>query len=155
MIAHNRWAMPISRQQLKISIQHAKMPIAKRLIVEDMVWNGLEEFREYKTPKYVSHTGKLIKKPNPQHKARIGRPDQKAVRTILISALCRAWLEAFGKRARLNKKSDPMTAFHHFAQDVMAREGVGKIQEHLEEFWSTRVKEWEINEKGRLSGGSE
>jgi len=147
--------MAITRAQLQEAIGNAKFPLQKRQIVEDLVWNGLELFRQYKTQRYTSHTGKLVKKPLPSHKTSIGRYDQTGARTILISALCRAWLEKGTGIPTLNHKNDLMSEFHHFAQEVMAREGIGKIQQHLEKYWSTRAKEWGINEKGRLSGGSE
>ena len=139
--------MAITRKQLQVAIQNAKFPIGKRPIAEEIVWNGLELFREFKTPRYFSHTGKLVKKSQSAHKTLMGRYNQRKARTILISALCRAWLEAFKKKPQLNNKADSMTAFHHFAQEVMAHEGIGKIQEHLEEFWSTRKTDWEANEK--------
>lgn len=147
--------MAITKKQLQVAIQNAKFPIEKRAIAEELVWNGLKLYWEFKVQRYFSHTGKLVKKPQPSHKISIGRYDQKQARTILISALCRAWLEAFSNsKPRLNHKAASMTNFHHFAQEVMAREGVGKIQEHLEEFWSTRKVDWQANEKRRLSGGS-
>ena len=146
--------MAITRTQLRVAIGNAKFPLQSRQIVEDLVWNGIELFREYKSPHYRSHTGKLVKKPQPGHRPSIGRFKQAPARTILISALCRAWLAGFGKNARLNHKSGIMTPFHHFAQEVMAREGIGKTQAHLEEHWSNRAKTWKENEKRRLSGGS-
>ncbi len=146
--------MAITRAQLQAAIVNAKFPATARQMAEDLVWNGLELFREYKSPKYASHTGKLVKKPQAGHRTSIGRYDQTEARTILISALCRAWLQKGAGNPTLNHKNDPMSEFHHFAQEVMGREGIGKIQQHLEEYWSTRAKKWEKNEKGRLSGGS-
>jgi hypothetical protein len=155
MIAENGEDMAITRIQLQAAIVNAKFPATARQMAEDLVWNGLELYREYKSPKYASHTGKLVKKPQAGHRTYIGRYDQTEARTILISALCRAWLQKGAGNPTLNHKNDPMSEFHHFAQEVMGREGIGKIQQHLEKYWSTRAKEWEINEKGRLSGGSE
>jgi len=134
--------MAITRKQLQAAIGNAKFPLQKRQMIEDLVWNGIELFREYKSPGYLSHTGKLVKKPQPSHRTSIGRFSQKPARTILISALCRAWLEGFGMKARLNHKAGSMTPFHQFAQEVMGREQIGKIQEHLEEFWVLRKSTW-------------
>lgn len=155
MIARNGEDMAITRIQLQAAIGNAKFPLQRRQMIEDLVWNGIELFREYKSPRYRSHTGNLVKKPQRGHRTSIGRFNQTPARTILISALCRAWLEGFGKKARLNHKAGSMTPFHHFAQEVMARELIGKTQEHLEDFWALRKTTWKINEKRRLSGGSE
>ena len=147
--------MAITRAQVQTAILNAKFPAATKQTAEEIVWNGLERFREYKTPKHTSHTGKIVKKPQAGHRTSIGRYDQTEARTILISALCRAWLKKGTGIATINHKNDPMSDFHHFAQEVMGREGIGKIQQHLEKFWSMRGKDWKINEKRRLSGGSE
>jgi len=147
--------MAITRAQLQAAIANAKFPAATRQMAEDIVWNGLELYREYKSPKYTSHTGKLIKKPQAGHRTSIGRYDQTEARTILISALCRAWLQKGAGNPTLNHKDDPMSEFHHFAQEVIGREGIGKIQQHLEKHWSNRAKTWNKNEKRRLSGGTE
>ena len=147
--------MAITRAQLQAAIANAKFPAGTEQIAEEIVWNGLERFREYKSQKYVSHTGKVVKKPQAGHRISIGRFSQTAARTILIAALCRAWLKKGVGIATLNHKNDPMSDFHHFAQEVMGREGIGKIQQHLEKFWSIRAKDWKVNEKRRLSGGSD
>jgi hypothetical protein len=147
--------MAINREQVQDAIANAKFPFAARQTAVNIIWNGLELYREYKSRKYASHTGKLVKKPQAGHKTSIGRYDQTEARTILISALCRAWLQKRAGIPTLNHKNDPMSDFHHFAQEVMGREGIGKIQQHLEKYWSIRRKELEKNEKRRLSGGSE
>lgn len=147
--------MAITQAQVKTAIANAKFPAVSRQIAEDLVWRGLEHYREYKSPRYISHTGKLVKKPQKGHRAPMGRYDQSAARTILISALCRAWLKRGSGKPRLNHKNAPMSEFHHFAQEVLGREGIGKIQQHLEKHWSNRAKTWNKNEKRRLSGGSE
>jgi hypothetical protein len=147
--------MAITRGEVRAALVNAKFPAATKQMAEELVWNGLENYREYKFSKYYSHTQKPVKKPQEGHKTSIGRHDQTEARTILISALCRAWLQKGAGKPTLNHKNDPMSDFHHFAQEVMGREGIGKIQQQLEEYWSTRRKEWEINKKRRLSGGSE
>ena len=78
--------MAITRKQLQVAIQNAKFPIGKRPIAEELVWNGLALFCEFKTPRYFSHTGKLLKKPQSAHKTSRGRYNQKQARTILIRA---------------------------------------------------------------------
>jgi hypothetical protein len=135
------------------------LPDAKRhRQAAEIVWNALTLFRENKTRKYVSHTGKLIKKPSPTHNVPIGRYDQAEIRTVLISAICRAWIVGTSHKPTLNRKRDPDSAFMAFASYILACEGIGHIHPHLEEYWSRRKAELLKNnleaEKWRLSGGS-
>lgn len=130
----------ISSTQLSQAIHNAGFPLSKRKQVNSIVGTGLEQFREYEKNWYYSHTGKRIKKPGPTHKTKIGRYDQEGARTILISALCRAWMEGTGEAPTLNNKNDYDSAFFKFAQRVLALEGIGDIHAHLEEYWSIRKK---------------
>jgi hypothetical protein len=147
----------ITDADLRQAINGAGFPIKKRDVAAGIITMGLEQFREYEKNWYYSHTGKRIKKPGPTHKTKIGRYDQKEARTILISALCRAWMEGTGEAPTLNNKKDYDSAFFKFAQRVLALEGIGDIHAHLEEYWSIRKKTAEkgLNiKKGRLSQGS-
>jgi hypothetical protein len=125
----------------------------------DIIWNGIQLFRENKKRKYMSHTGKLVTKPSPTHTVPVGRPDQKQIRTILISAICRAWIVGSDIELTLNHKKEYDSSFMTFALHILASEGIGHIHKHLEEYWSIRKHEWLKNttelEKWRLSGGSE
>ena len=144
----------ISEAEIRRTIHDAGFPLSKRKEVNSIVRTGLEQFREYEKNWYYSHTGKKIKKPSPTHKAKIGRYDQKEARTILISALCRAWMEGTGEVPTLNNKKDYDSNFFQFAQNIMALEGIGNIHAHLEEYWSIRKKTAEnclSIKKGRLS----
>ena len=147
----------ISEAEIRRTIHDAGFPEKKRDVATGIITMGLEQFREYEKNWYYSHTGKRIKKPGPTHKTKIGRYDQKEARTILISALCRAWMEGTGEAPTLNNKKDYDSAFFKFAQRVLALEGIGDIHAHLEEYWSIRKKTAEkgLNiKKGRLSQGS-
>ena len=75
----------ISAKKINEVIRQAGFPLKKRAAVTEIINFGLEQFREYKTKFYYSHTGKKIKKPRPSHTTKIGRYDQKGARTILIS----------------------------------------------------------------------
>lgn len=145
--------MGITEEQLKGAIHAARFPLEKRQQVFDLVWNGLVFFREYKqagyygyrtsnkikkTPQDTLPEARPIKKPKPQHNAPEGRYDQTKARTILISALCRAWQKGFESQPTLNNKRDPDSEFALFATVVMAHEGIGRIHQHLEEYWSIR-----------------
>jgi len=126
----------------------------KRAAVTEIVNFGLEQFREYKTKFYYSHTGKKTKKSRQSRSIKIGRYDQKEARTILISALCRAWMAGFDEAPTSNNKLDHDSAFFMFALNIMAREGIGGFHAHFEEYWSickkTAVKGIKP-QKGRLS----
>jgi hypothetical protein len=132
--------MKLTEQQLKIIIRDAGFPSEKVDAVTTIINNGIELFREYKKSFYYSHTGKKIKKPRPTHATKIGRYDQKSARTILISALCRAWMKGFDEKPKLNHRNNDDTAFFGFAMQIMAREGIRNIHAHLEEYWSIRKK---------------
>lgn len=125
----------------------------------DIIWNGIQLFRENKVRRYRSHTGKLVKKPSPSHQTSFGRYDQEPARVILISAICRAWMVGVAHVPSLNNKNEYDSAFMTFALHILAAEGIGHIHKHLEEYWSIRKHEWLKNstepEKWRLSGGSE
>jgi hypothetical protein len=137
--------MKLSEQQLKVIIRDAGFPHEKTEAVAGIINNGIELFREYKTKFYYSHTGKKIKKPRPTHATKIGRYNQKDARTILISALCRAWMAGFDETPTLNHKNGYDSKFFKFALQIMAREGIGNIHAHLEEYWSIRKNTWQQN----------
>jgi len=153
--------MPMTLEDVKDHIRVSSfLPDAKRQRqAAEIVWNALTLFRENKTRKYVSHAGKLIKKPSPTHAVPMGRYDQKDIRTVLISAICRAWMVGVDHEPTLNNKKEYDSAFMTFAFHILALEGIGHIHKHLEEYWSIRKHEWLKNttepEKWRLSGGSE
>jgi hypothetical protein len=132
---------------------------ALRVQATNIIWEGVQLFRENEKRSYKSHTGKSIKKPSSSHQTTIGRYNQGPARSILISAICRAWLIGVGHKPTLNHKKQNDTPFTTFAIHIMGEEGIGHIHQHLEEYWSTRKKEWLKNtaepEKWRLSGGSE
>ena len=125
----------------------------------DIIWNALTLFRENKKRNFISHTGKLVKKPSPTHTAPMGRHDQTEIRTVLISAICRAWIVGTNRELTLNNKRDYDSDFMNFAAYILSQEGVGRVHEKLEQYWSQRRADWIKNtledEKWRLSGGSE
>ena len=132
--------MKLTEQQLKVIIRDAGFPSEKVDAVTAIINNGIELFREYEKNWYYSHTGKKVKKPSPIHKTKIGRHDQTEARTILISALCRAWMAGTEEAPTLNHKTGYDSDFFKFAQRILALEGIGNIHTHLEEYWSIRKK---------------
>ena len=153
--------MPISHDELKQHIHQSGFNADERLRTQALgiIWNGLLLFRENKKRKYMSHTGKLVKKPSPTHTAPIGRHDQTEIRTVLISAICRAWVVGTNRVITLNNNRDYDSEFMNFAAYILSQEGVGRVHEKLEKYWSQRKADWIKNtlddEKWRLSGGSE
>jgi hypothetical protein len=143
--------MPISEQALRECIHHAGFPLAKRQFVFLAITAGLNTFRENRVRSYYGVSGKIIKKPTASHNAALGRYDQTSARHVLIAALCRAWLRGFGVAPTLNHKLDPDSAFCTFAIYVMDREGIGRIHNHLEKYWSfssrTLEKRSKLDEK--------
>lgn len=129
--------MRASEKDVREAIHLAMFPMEVRDKALAIVLTGLSNYRSGAVRRFYSHTGKLVKKPTSAHEAPQGRHDQTLARTVLISALCRAWVIGIGKPT-LNHKSDPDSDFFRFAQSIMAKEGIGRIHEHLEIYWSTR-----------------
>ena len=153
--------MPISHDELKQHIHKSGFNADARLRTHalEIIWNGLLLFRENKVRRYRSHTGKLVKKPSSTHTAPQGRHDQTEIRTVLISAICRAWVVGTNRVQTLNNNRDYDSEFMNFAAYILSQEGVGRVHEKLEKYWSQRKADWIKNtlddEKWRLSGGSE
>jgi hypothetical protein len=153
--------MPISLEDLQQHINQSGFKPDARMRAQalEIIWNGIQLFRENKERTYRSHTGKLVKKPSPSHRTSIGRYDQEPARVILISAICQAWTIGVGQKPTLNNKNHNDSPFMTFAVHILGSEGVGHIHQRLEEYWSIRKHEWLKNseepEKWRLSGGSE
>mgnify|MGYP000202118511 CR=1 FL=1 len=138
--------MPITPEQLKSCVHAAGFPLDSRPKVIEIVEHGLKGYREYKTRSYYGPKGTAIKKPTAAHHPPEGRHDQAGARTLLISALCRAWMEGFGRAPTLNNKKGSDSPFFEFAMRVMAFEGIGKIHQHLEAYWADRKKTWLEND---------
>ena len=153
--------MPLTYVEIQkhIDVSGFKSDASLRAQAADIIWNGIHLFRENKTRQYMSHTGKLVKKPSASHVTSIGRNDQEPARIILISAICQAWIIGVGRAPTLNNKKHNDSPFMTFAVHILGAEGVGHIHQRLEEYWSIRKHEWLENstesEKWRLSGGSE
>ena len=138
--------MPITSQELRSCIQRAGIPLAKQQQVEDLINQGIKSFREYRKASYYGIKGKPVKKPTPAHNPPSGRYDQSGARTILISALARAWITGFDSPPTLNNRNHIDSPFFCFASEIMAREGIGNIHDHLEKYWSHRKHTWAAND---------
>jgi hypothetical protein len=63
-----------------------------------------------------------------------------------VSALCRAWIYGLNSPPTLNHKNGLDTDFAKFAMEIMQLEGIGRAHQHLEEYWSFRKSNWELND---------
>ncbi len=69
-----------------------------------------------------------------------GRPSEELPRALLIAGLFLAWMRAFKEYPKINNKNYPLSPFVRFATAILMREGIGKIEDHLEEFRAYRKK---------------
>ena len=69
-----------------------------------------------------------------------GQRDETMLRNLLIAELFRAWQLAFGQAPAINNKGYPATKFVVFAEEIFGLLGIGKIEDHLEEFQSFRAQ---------------
>jgi hypothetical protein len=69
-----------------------------------------------------------------------GRRDETLLRNLLIAELFRSWQLAFNQAPVINNKGYPATKFVVFAEQIFALLGIGKVEDHLEEFQSFRAQ---------------
>ena len=69
-----------------------------------------------------------------------GQRDETMLRNLLIAELFRSWYLAFDEVPAINNKGYPATRFIVFAEQIFYLLGIGKIEDHLEEFQSFRAK---------------
>ena len=78
-----------------------------------------------------------------------GQRDETMLRNLLIAELFRSWQLAFNEVPAINNKDYPATKFVVFAEQIFYLLGIGKIEDHLEEFQSFRAKSlayFDVNE---------
>ena len=78
-----------------------------------------------------------------------GRPSEALARDLLIAGLFRAWMVVFQEYPKINNKNYPLSPFVRFATAILTREGIGKIEDHLEEF---RVYQKKVHDRFWVSG---
>ncbi|WP_071467533.1 hypothetical protein [Polynucleobacter asymbioticus] len=69
-----------------------------------------------------------------------GQRDETMLRNLLIAELFRSLYLAFDEVPAINNKGYPATRFVVFAEQIFYLLGIGKIEDHLEEFQSFRAK---------------
>jgi hypothetical protein len=67
-----------------------------------------------------------------------GRANENYIRLHLMATLFRVWVIAFGKVPKTNNKGYPRTPFMQFVHLILRREGIGKLESHMERFRSQR-----------------
>ena len=78
-----------------------------------------------------------------------GQRDETMLRNLLIAELFRSWQLAFNQTPVINNKDYSATKFVVFAEQIFYLLGIGKIEDHLEEFQSFRAKSlahFDVNE---------
>jgi hypothetical protein len=69
-----------------------------------------------------------------------GQRDETMLRNLLIAELFRSWQLAIDEAPVINNKGYPATKFVVFVEQIFGLLGIGKIEDHLEEFQSFRAK---------------
>jgi hypothetical protein len=132
------------RLELRSNIAIANFPFVKRRKVEVLLVRTVRYYRairqsrqkrpsQARTPPLRSALLTI--------KARLrGRQDDFLLRAYVFSALFRAWMIGFDEYPRVNNKGGSATQFVIFADFILHRLGIGKVEDHLEEFRSYRKK---------------
>lgn len=124
------------RQQVRADIANAGFPYAAQAQAETSTVRLVRQFRVYR-----KRFGSNGVQPGDWTKKRgKGRPSEELPRALLIAGLFRAWMVAFQKYPKINNKNYPLSPFVRFATPILMREGIGKIEDHLEEFRAYRKK---------------
>ena len=124
------------RKEMRADIAKAGFPYGVRAQVETSSVRAVRQFRIYRT-----RLGSTVLQPGDLTQKRgKGRPSEALVRDLLIAGLFRAWMEAFQEYPKINNKNYPLSPFVRFAMAILMREGIGKIEDHLEEYRAYRKK---------------
>ena len=111
--------------------------------IVDHLTGAILQIDEYRRHPYHLHTKNNRSRPNRNNFGTDlpkGQRDESMLRNFLIADLFRAWEMEFGKHPVINNKGYPATSFVIFAEEIFRILGVGKIEDHLEEFQSFRAQ---------------
>ncbi|QWE27500.1 hypothetical protein [Polynucleobacter sp. AP-Ainpum-60-G11] len=127
------------RLEMRRHIAGTNMPFTKRRKIEDLLVRAVRYFRIMRSSRHKSSFPRpgnlLVRLPLAR-----GRQDETLLRAYIFSALFRAWMIGFDQYPKINNKGYPATNFVNFADYVLKRIGIGKAEDHLEEFRSYRKK---------------
>jgi len=127
------------RRELRRHIASSNIPFGKRRQIEDLLVRAMRYFRVMRKSRQKS-LPLSPSNPLPTNSLLRGRQDDSLLRDYIFSALFRAWMIAMDQYPRINNKGYPATPFVIFSDYVLQRLGIGKIEDHLEEFRSRRKK---------------
>ena len=127
------------RCELRRHIASSNIPFAKRRQIEDLLVRAIRYFRVMRKSRQKS-LPQSPTNPLPTNSLLRGRQDDSLLRDYIFSALFRAWMIGMDQYPRINNKGYPATQFVIFSEYVLERLGIGKIEDHFEEFRSHRKK---------------
>ena len=127
------------RRELRRHIASSNIPFDKRRQIEDLLVRAIRYFRVMRSSRQKS-IPQSPANPLPINPLLRGRQDDSLLRDYIFSALFRAWMIGMDQYPRINNKGYPATQFVIFSDYVLQRLGVGKVEDHLEEFRSRRKK---------------
>ena len=127
------------RRELRRHIASSNIPFGKRRQIEDLLVRAIRYFRVMRKSRQKS-LPQSPTNPLPTNSLLRGRQDDSLLRDYIFSALFRAWMIGMDQYPRINNKGYPATQFVIFSEYVLERLGIGKIEDHFEEFRSHRKK---------------
>ena len=127
------------RLEMRRHIVSSRFPMATRGKVENILVRAARYVRVIRQSRKICH--ELLQSQDPLMKARKrGRQDEALLRAYVFAALFRVWMIGFDEYPKINNKGSAASPFVIFAETVLQRLGIGKIEDHLEEFRSYRKK---------------
>jgi len=125
--------------QLSDVVAHARLPKNTAKIKANLV-AVFQQIEENLNNPYHLHKGSRPTRDGFGTDLPKGQRDETMLRNLLIAELFRAWQLAFNQVPVINNKGYPATKFVIFAYQIFGLLGIGKIEDHLEEFQSFRAK---------------
>lgn len=130
---------PTTYEELKLIIREQKFPNEVKKIEELLISTFQQIEDNLRNPYFLHKAGRPTKykfgAPLPN-----GQRDETMLRHFLNSQLYRVWELGYEEEPIINNKDHPATPFVIFAEKLYDQLGIGKIEDHLEEFQSFRVK---------------
>jgi hypothetical protein len=108
------------------------------LDVELRIAEAVTNCKEYRDKPYSSYKGKKVTRQSFGTSRPEGRKDQELIRFHLISVLWASWLQGMQEDPVVNNKGNPRTPFVNFVDQVFQLIGIGKVEDHLEDYESYR-----------------
>ena len=132
------WTVQISQQVAK-EVRAAKFSQHSQLITNILI-GAIRQIDNNLQDPYHLHKGTRPTRNGFGTDLPKGQRDETMLRNLLISALFRGWELGHGVVPVINNKGYPATPFVIFAERIFVIVGVGKVEDHLEEFQSFRAQ---------------